>query len=106
VGYVKQSINQEEKMMKLNILNLKITGANRRFVLDQLQKYADRFADRKFSSVELTPVYGDGTCAIHAYDVEGRAAQTKVFDSKDMLIGYILGANAHMGTHQIIKELH
>lgn len=91
--------------MKLIITNVKITGSNRRYVLDQIQKYADRFSDRIFSSVEIMPIYSDTTHALIAYDVQGTAAQTKVFDSRDMMIGYILGANAHMTKTHVIKEL-
>ena len=91
--------------MLLTITNVKVTGPNRRYVLDQLQKYADRFSDRKFSSVELSPLYGDGTHIIDAYDVQGAVIMSKTFDSKDMMIGYILGANAHMAPHHVIKNL-
>ena len=91
--------------MKLTMTNVKITGGDRRFVLSQLQKYADRFSDRIFSEVEISKVT-DGTYAITAYDANGMMLQRKDFGKKDALIGYILGANAHMTKTHIIKELY
>ncbi len=90
--------------MKLTMTNVKITGGDRRFVLAQLQKYADRFSDRIFSEVELSKVT-DGTYAITAYDTNGMMLQRKDFEKKDFMIGFILGANAHMTKTHIIKEL-
>ena len=91
--------------MKLNIINLKVTGPNRRWVLDQLQKYADRFADRKFSAVEIGKQNQNSDHSISVYDTNGSLAYQKPFDSKDLMVGYILGANAHMSAQYIIKEL-
>lgn len=92
--------------MKLNIINTKVSGSNRRFVLDQIQKYADRFTDRKFGAIEIISLYEcKGVHAINAYDVHGNLAYQKQFNSLDMLIGYVLGANAHMTKTHIIKDL-
>jgi len=90
--------------MKLTITNVKITGSNRRHILDQLQKYADRFSDRKFSEVEITKLCNLGY-VINAYNIQGAISQQKEFDSQDMMIGYILGASAHMSSTHVIKEL-
>ncbi len=90
--------------MKLTMNNVKISGGGRRFVLDQIQKYVDRFSDRIFSSVELKR-FDNCTYAITAYDTNGAWAQQKNFETKDGMIGYILGANAHMTKTHIIKEM-
>jgi len=91
--------------MYLIISNVKISGPNRRYVLDQLQEYADHFSDRRVSSVELIKVDGR-ECAINVYDVHGRLDQQRVFDSQDLMVGFILGANQYLDAHQVIKELH
>ena len=91
--------------MKLTINNVKVSGGDRRHVLDQLQKFADRFSDRNFSEVELVKMYDD-RFAILAYNTDGVMTEHKYFDRQDLMIGYILGANAHMSSTHVIKELH
>jgi len=97
-------------IMQLTNNNVKITGSNRRYVLDQIQKFADRFSDRKFSSIELVNLYtgraNEDVHAINAYDVQGTLVSQKEFKSQDLMVGYILGANAHMSSTHVIKELH
>ena len=90
--------------MKLTIKNVKVSGPNRRWVLDQFQKYADRFDDRKFTEVEMTRILRD-VHIITVYNTQGMLAGHKPFESRDLMIGYILGANAHMTRQHIIKEL-
>lgn len=90
--------------MKLTIKNVKITGPSRKVVLGHLQKYADHFSDRTFSEIEITKLC-NLAYAINAYDIKGTLIQQREFSSQDMMIGYILGAQAHMSDKCIIKEL-
>lgn len=93
--------------MKLKFINTKISGSNRRFILDQIQQYADRFADRKFSAIDIVNLYDGpkGCHAVNVYDTHGNLAFQKIFNSLDMLVGYVLGANTHMSKTHVIKEL-
>lgn len=91
--------------MQLNIKNVKVSGGDRRHVLEQFQKFADRFSDRIFSEVELVKLYDD-QFAILAYNTDGVMTEHKYFERQDLMVGYILGANSHMSSTHVIKELH
>jgi len=94
--------------MKYSLVNVKVSGCDRRWTLDRIQKYADHFSTRKFSSVDFIRLNPDrlDMYAINVYDTHGVLAYQKAFTSLDRMIGYIIGSVEHMHTSHIIKELH
>jgi len=91
--------------VQLAILNMKITGPNRRYYLNQLDNFAAKVSTKLFIEVQIGKQDQRGGFSICLYDHNGQLPHQKHFDSKDMMLGYIVGCNTYANKGCVIKRL-
>jgi len=85
--------------------NMKVTGPNRRYYLNQFEVFAAKVSTKLFIEVQFGRQDQRGGFSIALVDHNGVIAHQKHFDSKDMMFGYIVGCNTYANKGCVIKRL-
>lgn len=91
--------------VQLTILNMKITGPNRRYYLNQFEVFAAKVSTKLFIETQIGKQDQRGGFSICFVDPNAQIAHQKHFDSKDMMLGYIVGCNTYANKGCVIKRL-
>lgn len=83
-------------MSKAILSNIRITGDNKTYIMGQLEQYAERVVDDSegyLSHLEFGKQDLRGGISITAYSVDHCVPEQRFFNSKDEMIGYVVGVN-------------
>ena len=83
--------------MKYNICNMRITGERKVYILHQFEKFALNFDSDKIKEVDFGKQDIRGGFSICLVDNESIIPEQMFFNSKDELIGFVIGFNMNMG---------
>jgi hypothetical protein len=80
-------------MTTLQIANMRISGSNSAYINNQLKTFARNLDSKLFASVSIgrQDIRGGFSIALGSHDY--RQSQQRHFDSKDQMVGYIMGCN-------------
>jgi len=79
--------------MKIQTPNIRITGVDKNYWLNQLQDFADSLDEKKYSRVEFGKQDIRGGICITLFSLKHCVSKRWEFDSKDKMLGFVQGYN-------------
>lgn len=80
--------------MKISTPNMRLRVSDKTYILNQMQKFADRFDESQVSRVEFGKQDIRGGFSITIFDLRHCVPKQKHFGSKEEMEGYIVGYNS------------
>ena len=79
--------------MKISLCNMRLTGIDKEYYLNQLKEFAELFSDSKINSVQFGKQDIRGGFSITLVDKKHCVPEQKFFTNKWEMLGYIVGFN-------------
>lgn len=91
--------------MKISICNMRITGIDKNYYENQLQEFANKFNSKVIKSVAFGKQDIRGGFSITLFDHRHCVPQQKFFNSKDELLGFVVGCNTFFTRNKKLTRL-
>ena len=83
--------------MKYNLCNMRITGDRKTYILKQFENFALHFDTDKIKAVDFGKQDIRGGFSICLVDLKDTIPEQMFFNSKEELIGFVIGYNMSVG---------
>lgn len=79
--------------MKHSIVNMRLTGIGKNYYANQLAEFASKINKKKYKGVQFGKQDIRGGISITLFDHNGCVPSQKHFNSKDEMLGFVVGVN-------------